>query len=186
MIRMSMIAAAVVCAATLAGCSGGAETDASTPTPSVAAGSPTEAESPSVAPSAAPTYWDGDRTAEAAPAVSSAPATAGVDDSSPQGVAVTFMRLYARPSVDAATWWRDLSDYFTPQASIDYQTVDPANIPAKKVTGQAKLLPSSSPNLARAHVMTDYGTYLVVMSRGAEDPTWKVARVVPPEEGVGD
>lgn len=109
-----------------------------------------------------------------------------MDDSSPQGVAVAFMRLYARPTVDAATWWRDLSEYFTPQASIDYQTVDPANIPAKKVTGQAKLLPSSSPNLARAHVMTDYGTYLVIMSRGAEDPTWKVARVVPPEEGVGD
>ena len=105
---------------------------------------------------------------------------------SPTDVAIAFMTLYSRPSLDELTWWRGVSGYFTPQAAIDYHGIDPINIPASKVTGAAKTLPSGSTQLSKVHVPTNAGIYLVVLARSADDPSWRVARVLPPEQEVGD
>jgi hypothetical protein len=47
------------------------------------------------------------------------------------------MADFARPGTDAARWANDLAHWLTPQATADYSTVDPANIPATRITGQA-------------------------------------------------
>lgn len=115
------------------------------------------------------------RTAGVAP-------TADVDRTDANSVAVTAMSLFVRRDVNAEQWISDLATYMTPQAAQDYRTVDPANVEATTVTGPGKTIPTDSAWLARIQVPTDAGAYLVILSRTEEDPTWRVARITPPEK----
>lgn len=149
--------------------------------------SPTTAASSAAAPTpaaSASSYWDGD--GPEAPASHTPLPTGAAVDSSASGVAVVFMTLFARPTVDQVTWWRDISGYFTPQGAIDYQGTQPYRIPVRKVTGKGRLISTDSPQLAKVQVPTDIGIYLVVLSRSTDDPSWKVARIMPPEIEAGD
>ena len=98
------------------------------------------------------------------------------------------MVLFARTGVGADRWMKDLEPYLSAQAQQDYQGTDPANVPARKVTGRATVVATDSARLARVHVPTNAGVYLVVLSRSPSDPTWRVERITPPEEPeeVGD
>lgn len=49
------------------------------------------------------------------------------------------MDLYARPTVAETVWIQELGQLLTPQAAADYQYVDPASIPVRKITGPGRL-----------------------------------------------
>ena len=99
--------------------------------------------------------------------------------------AAEAMTLFARQDVDAQTWWSELVPLMSARAAQDYRYVDPANVPATRVTGAVKLLPQETPTVARVRVPTDAGVYLLVLSRTAAEPRWVVERFTPPES-AGD
>lgn len=115
-----------------------------------------------------------------------APATLGIawDESSKAAAletATKAMTLYARPTVTDKVWIQELGQFLTAQATADYQYVDPANIPAKKITGPGKLTVDEN-NGFGCHVVipTDAGDYDVQLLRSAADKPWQVNRFTPP------
>lgn len=115
-----------------------------------------------------------------------APATLGIawDEASKTAAldtATKAMTLYARPTVKDKEWIQDLGQVLTAQATADYQYVDPANIPATKVTGPGQLKVDEN-NGFGCHVVfpTDAGEYDVQLLRSAADKPWQVNRFTPP------
>ena len=115
-----------------------------------------------------------------------APATLGIvwDESSKAAAldtATKAMTLYARPTITDKEWIQELGQLLTPQAVADYQYVDPANIPANKVTGAGQLKIDES-NGFGCHVVfpTNAGNYDVQLLRSAADKPWQVNRFTPP------
>lgn len=115
-----------------------------------------------------------------------APATLGIawDDASKKAAvdtATQAMTLYARPTVSDKEWIQELGQLMTAQAVADYQYVDPANIPAKKITGPGQLKVDEN-NGFGCHVVfpTDAGNYDVQLLRAAADKPWQVNRFTPP------
>lgn len=98
--------------------------------------------------------------------------------------AVTAAEAFARPDVPYEQWWAELAPLMSAQAQVDYQYVDPANIPARAVTGAAVLVDETSASIAGVDVPTDVGTYTVTLSRGDAAGPWLVERIAPPE-GLG-
>lgn len=137
----------------------------STTTPSpVAAGTQLDEESGggTVDPKPAPAWNDAQRRAAAEAAAKSVAA-------------------FARPGLAADEWWKQLAPLLTEQAQSDYQYVDPANVPARKVTGPGKVTDESARLAARVEVRTDAGTYTVVLIRQDGASPWLAARFIPPE-----
>lgn len=115
-----------------------------------------------------------------------APATLGIawDDASKKAAldtATQAMNLYARPTVSDREWIQELGQLMTSQAVADYQYVDPANIPVKKITGPGQLKVDEN-NGFGCHVVftTDAGSYDVQLLRAAADKPWQVNRFTPP------
>lgn len=115
-----------------------------------------------------------------------APATLGIAWDEPSktsalDTATKAMTLYARPAVTDKVWIQELGQFLTAQAVADYQYVDPANIPATKVTGPGQLNIDES-NGFGCHVVfpTDAGDYDVQLLRSAADKPWQVNRFTPP------
>jgi hypothetical protein len=115
-----------------------------------------------------------------------APATIGItwDEASKDKaveVAEKAMADFARPAVEEKQWANDLARWLTPQATADYSTVDPANIPATRITGPATLSVDAANGYgATAAVPTNAGTYTVQLLRTGKDAPWKVNRLTPP------
>jgi hypothetical protein len=96
-------------------------------------------------------------------------------------VAEQAMSDFARPRAEASQWANDLARWLTPQATADYSAVDPANIPATRVTGPARLIVDEANGYgATAAIPTDAGTYTLQLLRTAKDSSWKVNRLAPP------
>jgi hypothetical protein len=96
-------------------------------------------------------------------------------------VAEKAMADFARPAVEERQWANDLARWLTPQATADYSAVDPANIPASRVTGPATLSVDEANGYGvRAAVPTNAGTYTVQLLRTDKDAPWKVNRLTPP------
>lgn len=114
------------------------------------------------------------------------PATMGVpwDEASKKSareVAEQAMSDFARPRTEATEWANDLARWLTPQATADYSAVDPANIPATRVTGPVTLTVDEANGYgATAAIPTDVGTYIVQLLRTAKDSPWKVNRLTLP------
>ena len=115
-----------------------------------------------------------------------APATLGIawDEASKKAAldtATQAMTLYARPTVTDKVWIQELGQILTSQAVADYQYVDPANIPVKKITGPGQLKVDEN-NGFGCHVVfaTDVGNYDVQLLRSAADKPWQVNRFTPP------
>jgi hypothetical protein len=115
-----------------------------------------------------------------------APATLGIawDEASKTAAletATKAMTLYARPIVTDKEWIQDLGQVLTAQATADYQYVDPANIPATRLTGPGQLEVDEN-NGFGCHVVfpTDAGNYDVELLRSAADKPWQVNRFTPP------
>ena len=96
-------------------------------------------------------------------------------------VAENAMTDFARPAVEDKQWANDLARWLTPQATADYSAVDPANIPASRVTGTATLDVDEANGFGvMAAVPTNAGTYTVQLLRTGKDAPWKVNRLTPP------
>lgn len=96
-------------------------------------------------------------------------------------VAENAMTDFARPSLDEKQWANDLARWLTPQATADYSSVDPSNIPASRVTGAAALSVDEANGYGvTAAVPTNAGTYTLQLLRTGKDAPWKVHRLTPP------
>jgi hypothetical protein len=96
-------------------------------------------------------------------------------------VAEKAMADFARPAVEERQWANDLARWLTAQATADYSAVDPANIPANRVTGPATLSVDEANGYGvMAEVPTNAGTYAVQLLRTGKDAPWKVNRLTPP------
>jgi len=114
------------------------------------------------------------------------PATIGIswDQASKDAavdVAEKAMADFARPGVEEKQWANDLARWLTPQATADYSAVDPANVPATRVTGPATLTVDEANGYGvMAAVPTDAGTYTVQLLHTGQEAPWKVNRLTPP------
>jgi hypothetical protein len=115
-----------------------------------------------------------------------APATLGIAWNEPSkaaalDTATKAMTLYARPAITDKVWIQELGQLLTPQAAADYQYVDPANIPANKITGAGQLKIDEN-NGFGCHVVfpTNAGEYDVQLLRSEADKPWQVNRFTPP------
>ncbi|MCB5275517.1 hypothetical protein BJG92_03068 [Arthrobacter sp. SO5] len=96
-------------------------------------------------------------------------------------VAGKAMTDFARPTMEDEQWANDLARWLTPRATADYSAVDPANIPASRVTGPATLAVDETNGFGvKASVPTNAGTYTVQLLRTGKDSPWKVNRLTPP------
>jgi hypothetical protein len=115
-----------------------------------------------------------------------APATTGItwDQASKDKaveVAEKAMANFARPGVEGQQWANDLARWLTPQATADYSAVDPANVPANRVTGPATLSVDETNGYGvTAAVPTNAGTYTLQLLRTGSQAPWKVNRLTPP------
>ncbi|WP_147280179.1 hypothetical protein [Marinitenerispora sediminis] len=96
--------------------------------------------------------------------------------------AETVMTAFVSNRSDEEAWWEEIRGHLSPQAQMEFQETDPANIPATEVTGDGELADDSSAYLAWVDVPTDVGTYEVLLSRTEQDSPWQVERLTPPEE----
>ncbi|RCV53758.1 hypothetical protein DEF23_17020 [Marinitenerispora sediminis] len=92
------------------------------------------------------------------------------------------MTAFVSNRSDEEAWWEEIRGHLSPQAQMEFQETDPANIPATEVTGDGELADDSSAYLAWVDVPTDVGTYEVLLSRTEQDSPWQVERLTPPEE----
>jgi hypothetical protein len=97
-------------------------------------------------------------------------------------VATRAMRAFARPDVDPETWWSEMEPLLSDQAAMDYAYVYPAAVPARKVTGGAKIVDDASAFVAVVRVPTDVGPYDITISRQNAADQWRVERLTPPQE----
>lgn len=98
-----------------------------------------------------------------------------------EDVAEKAMTDFARPGLEEKQWANDLARWLTPQATADYSAVDPANIPATRVTGPATLSVDEANGYGvMAAVPTDAETYTVQLLRTGKESPWKVNRLTPP------
>ena len=115
-----------------------------------------------------------------------APATTGItwDQASRDKaveVAEKAMADFARPAAEEKQWANDLARWLTPQATADYSAVDPANVPATRVTGPATLSVDETNGYGvTALVPTNAGTYTLQLLRTGSQAQWKVNRLTPP------
>ena len=163
---MALLAVALLCVS----CGSSAETDQASTTPSPSPSAPISLSADGGPQAPGPT----------------APATLGIkwdqaskDEAS--ALAEKAMSAFARPALDEEQWSNDLAQWLTPQATADYSAVDPANIPASRITGPASLTVDEANGYgATADVPTDAGTYTLQLLRMGRDAPWKVNRITPP------
>ena len=107
-------------------------------------------------------------------------------DDAARGAAVRraeeVLGAFARPGTPAPQWFAELSPLLTPQAAREHALTDPANVPARAVTGPGVLREDPSPYLAHVSVPTDVGAYDVLLVREGQGAPWLVDRLTPPEE----
>lgn len=166
---LTLIAVALLCAA----CAPAASTGAAPATSSSA--SPTASAPVSLSANSGPQAPSG-----------TIPATIGIawDQASKDDaldVAENAMTDFARPTLNETQWANDLARWLTPQATADYSSVDPSNIPASRVTGAATLSVDEANGYgATAVVPTNAGTYTLQLLRTGKNAPWKVNRLTPP------
>ena len=90
-------------------------------------------------------------------------------------------RLYeivvdARDPLGQADWWAGVSPLLSPSAVVAYAGTDPAEVPAHRVTGAARVGTSPSAFLASVFVPTDAGDYAVLLVRA--DAAWPTADTI--------
>jgi hypothetical protein len=98
--------------------------------------------------------------------------------------AVHVMKLFCQRHLKREEWFAQLEPYLTEQAAIDFSYTQPYKVRFTKVIDEGKVVPTDSAWLARIHVNTDSGIYLVVVTRTTPDRQWRVARIIPPEYEV--
>lgn len=178
---------AVATGALLTGCTGSPVEPEQTTTSTTASPSPEPEGSSTSAPSSATS------TAPPAPLESPAPVEQGpaqdteapgtgqsepVWDEAAKAEAISraeaFMRAFARPDLSDVAWHEGITGLMTSTGAELFAYTDPANVPAREVTGAGSALESRSVFLAEVNVPTDAGTYLVTLSRQSADELWLI------------
>lgn len=91
------------------------------------------------------------------------------------------MTAFTRPTIDDGQWFEELAPLLTPAARSAYTGTDPAEVPARAVTGGGRLEESPSAFLAYVVVPTDVGDYRLMLSRTAADAEWLVETITAPD-----
>lgn len=91
------------------------------------------------------------------------------------------MTAFARPTLDDDQWFTDLGPLLTPAARSAYVGTDPAEVPARAVTGPGRAADSPSAFLAYVVVPTDVGDYRLLLSREGGDADWLVETITAPD-----
>lgn len=97
--------------------------------------------------------------------------------------AVAALTAYARPDLDAETWWAELSPLLNENARRDYAYVQPRAIQATQVTGVGVITDDTATLIVRVEVPSDVGIYEILLNRRDGASPWLVARFTPPERG---
>lgn len=114
---------------------------------------------------------------EATPLPSTAPAGART----PLDLTIAAMTAFIDHTVTPEVWYERLAGYLSQAGQQAYYGTDPAEVPAKALTGQPSLLTAETTSYLVTTVMpTDVGPYTLLMSR-APDGSWQVERITPPE-----
>lgn len=166
--RAVAAAAALVLTTTTAGCTD-READVEARASNAAAGNATQA----------PVAGGNDEHADL-PTPAPAPTWDDTSRSAALSVAETAMQAFARPTLEHDRWWAELAPLLSADARHAYQGTDPAEVPARAVTGRPVLTDEASPYLAPVRVPTDAGRYLVLLSRTGRGEPWLVERITPP------
>jgi len=117
-----------------------------------------------VSPSAEPGGHD-DHGHDPAPAAPSSQAAARAE---------AFARTWVRRDLDAERWWAAIAPLCEEGFGERLRTVDPANVPATRVTGRAKQLRAGDEDSPAVYdVPTDAGTLRVTLA--SIDGRWLVA-----------
>ncbi len=66
---------------------------------------------------------------------------------------------FARPDLDFDTWFAEFEPLLHQDIAMDFAHVDPANVPARRLTGPAVITTDFDANLAMVDVPTNAGTY---------------------------
>ncbi|MFI6129442.1 hypothetical protein [Micromonospora sp. NPDC051141] len=107
-----------------------------------------------------------------------APAPPRAADPAAMTSAVRFLRAWARPDLPADRWWAGFRPYAIPAYADLLATVDPANVPATRITGSARAAAATAERVD-VDVPTDVGVLRVVCV--AIGGRWLVATI-----GVAD
>lgn len=100
-------------------------------------------------------------------------------------VGTAAVTAFARPDLPPDRWWAQLRPLLTPAALEAYAGTDPAEVPARAVTGPAWSGESASPYLALTFVPTDAGEYAVLLVRDGGGAPWLVERITQVAPGTG-
>lgn len=165
--RRTVAIAPLVLVLALAGCVGSNDQ----PAP---AASPTRSSAPPTAPNPVnPSPPFDDETV--------APVPEAAEDS--QSAAVTAaeraVTAFARPDLSYEEWIAGLYPHLTQTGAAAYEDTDPANVPAREVTGPGTILPASTEVALIVQIPTDAGLYNVSLSRPGADAPWLADRIRP-------
>jgi hypothetical protein len=109
------------------------------------------------------------------------PPPAATDDPASEQAALdagaAAVTAFARPELTAEQWWSELQPLLTPAATEAYAGTDPAEVPARTVTGPPWRGESESSYLALTFVPTDAGDYAVLLVRDGGGAPWLVERI---------
>lgn len=180
------LAAAVVSVAAVVGCSA-TEADAPAPNVTVTPEGPQSADEPSTPEGEEMTDEDSATATQTPPPEHPDPSDTGaplptwdaVATEEAQDQATAFMRAFARPDLSREDWYAGIAGFLSADAQEKYTTVDPRNIPATALTGEAVLADDSLVFLAVVEVPTDAGDFAVTLSRSEAGEDWTVERAEP-------
>jgi hypothetical protein len=114
------------------------------------------------------------------------PTSDAESDSSAVAQATAAVTAFARPALDAETWWAELTPLLSPAALEAYAGTDPAEVPASEVTGEGWPGESASDYLATVFVPTDAGEYAVLLVREGGGAPWLVERISQVQTGTAE
>lgn len=141
-------------------------------------------------PSGVPTAGSPSGAAAAGPAVEEeqpAPAVPSSDATTRSDAlarAEGFVRAWARPDLDATTWFSGVRGFLSPAAAEGFIWTDPATVPATTVTGPPAFLEEPAATSARVVVPTDAGDQYVLLIHSDDQTPWQVAVLAADAQGL--
>ncbi|RFA06432.1 hypothetical protein B7R54_18805 [Subtercola boreus] len=94
-------------------------------------------------------------------------------------IASAVVTAFCRPALDRETWINNLYPFLSQTAAVAYGTVDPARVPCRAVTGDARVRDGDGAFTIRVIVPTDSGDYSVYVNRPEVTDPWLVEQVIP-------
>ncbi len=106
------------------------------------------------------------------------PSATGIHSESPEDVAVTFVRAWARPDAEVGGWRASCQAISTPRFAATLDAASSAAVPASRVVGDTEILERRDAS-ARVRVPTDGGAVHVALERTSAG--WRVDGIEPEE-----